>query len=1039
MTMTPERWRKLKELFDQALKLDSPQRSEFLATACAGDDSLRREVEVLLHSHSEAKDFIEQPAAEKVASQILGEKDLLVAGQRVGRYEILGSLGSGGMGEVYLAQDSRLKRKVALKLLPAALTSDKERLQRFEQEARAASALNHPNILTIHEIGEHEGMNFIATEFIDGVTWRQKKNESECSVTEVLDVALQVASALCSAHEARIVHRDIKPENVMIRPDGIVKVLDFGLAKTFRTVGSTSASEVPTRLVETSPGIVMGTVKYMSPEQARGQDVDARTDIWSFGVVLYEMVARRLPFDGQTPSDVIAAILMTAPTPLKQLAPAVPDELQRIVEKTLRPKTEERYQDARELLGDLKKLRHELEFAARATSEGESGKRESGSQVSATIPPASVSTLPTPEVKGTSSAEYIVTKVKSHKLATAVVVLLLIGLVAGLVYILRPQPTPRPPAQRILSRLTFDAGLQSEPTWSPDGKFIAYSSDRSGNFDIWVQPVGEGNPVQVTKSEAHDWQPDWSRDGKRMVFRSEREGGGLFVVPAPTGGNERKISSFGYRPQWSPDGSQILFYSANLQNTPSPPKLYVVSLDGAPPREVFSEALSTMTGRLRAAWHPDGKRVSFWVEQRTTGLTFVTVALESGVPVKSEISARVDQQMRSAGVDLFDFRWAPTGDALYFEGISRGVRNIWKVTVEPENLRWIDGPERLTTGPGPDGNLIVSPDGSKLAFTTRTEHTRLWSLPFNAAIGRVRSEGQPVTPAGIDALSFDVSRDGRKIAFVTERAGKRELWERVFANGSDKSLAASEGFSRSAPRWSRDGLRLAYVRSRLVSQESTEYEHTLEHAIAVVDINNGTEQVLTSAHRQQGWSWDWTADQQSILSSSARSTPGHWGLYLYPLAAAPNAEGQAKLISLQPGYNAFNARFSPDEKWICFIGIKTDDAGDGAIFVIPAAGGEWTRISEGSDFNDKPRWSPDGRMIYFISNRTGFFNVWGRRFDPAHGQPMGEAVRVTDFESPSRMISPRIVPIELSLSADRLVVPIMEVSGSIWILENVNR
>ncbi len=956
------------------------------------------------------------------------------AGTKLGRYEIRSKIGEGGMGEVYLAEDTKLDRKVALKILPADVAANRNRMTRFIQEAKSASALNHPNIITIYEIEQVDSTHFIATEFIDGVTLRARMDAGSLLPAEVLEVAIQVASALDAAHAAGIVHRDIKPENIMLRRDEIVKLLDFGLAKL--TPEAESGSEDLTLgLVKTQPGAVMGTVTYMSPDQARGLPVDARTDIWSLGVVLYEALAGGAPFQGETLSDTLAAILKTEPLPLKQVAAGVPDELDRIVGKALRHDKEDRYQTAKELLLDLRYLKKRLESGTQPerTLTGQPG---AGSANLSTR--ASVITDRTAAINAQPS---IPARINHNRVALIVISGLVIVGLAALIYMvwLRDSPAQRSPSQYILSRLTFDPGLQSEPSWSPDGNFIAYSSDRSGNFDIWVKPLGEGNAVQVTKSPAQDWQPDWSSDGKRIVFRSERDGGGLFVVPAPTGGNERKISAFGHRPVWSPDGSQVLFYSANLQNTPAPPKLYLVALDGGQPREVLTTALSNMTGRLRAAWHPDGKHISLWTEQRGGGLAFFTVPLPDGSPVKSEISPDIDRQLKASGVSLFDFRWAPSGQALYFEGISRGIHNLWKVAIDPQTLRWTAGPDRLTTGAGPDGNLSVSPDGSKLAFTTRTEHTRLWSLPFNAATGQVRNEGQPATPAGIDAFSFDLSRDGKKLAYVTERAGRRELWEKSLSDGSEKSLAAAEGFSRAAPRWSRDGLRLAYVRSRLLNEEGPEYEHTLEHAIMLVDVTSSNEQALTSQHYQQGWSWDWTADQQSILGSSSRGTPGQWGLYLYPLSAAPNAESQARLIASRPGYSAFNARYSPDEKWICFIGIKNDDAGDGAIFVIPAGGGEWTRITEGSDYNDKPRWSPDGRMIYFISNRTGFFNVWGQRFDPASGQLTGEAVRVTNFESPGRMIPPGIVPIEISLAANRLIVPIMEVSGSIWILENVNR
>jgi serine/threonine-protein kinase len=362
--MSPDQWKKLKELFAQAVPLESPQRAAFLREHCGDDAELREELESLLSHHSQASSFIEQPAAEKVASVILG-KGTLSAGQLLAHYQILGSLGFGGMGEVYLALDTRLKRKIALKLLPADLTNNQQRLQRFEQEARAISALNHPNILTIYEVGKYDGFNCIATEYIDGVTWRKRVANEPTTIAQTVEIATQVAAALAAAHESGIVHRDIKPENVMLRRDGLVKVLDFGLAKTIETPSDSSASQIPTRLVATDPGTVMGTISYMSPEQTRGTDVDARTDVWSLGVVIYEMLTGGLPFPGQTTSDVIASILKSRPAPLRKVLPDAPIELERIVAKCLNFERDDRYPTAVDLWTDLKRLHQDLELEAR--------------------------------------------------------------------------------------------------------------------------------------------------------------------------------------------------------------------------------------------------------------------------------------------------------------------------------------------------------------------------------------------------------------------------------------------------------------------------------------------------------------------------------------------------------------------------------------------------------------------------------------------------------------------------------------------------
>jgi eukaryotic-like serine/threonine-protein kinase len=363
--MTPERWQHVDELFHSALACEPALRAAFLARACSDDEPLLREVESLISFHEDQTSFIETPASDIAAGLLAKKPNQVEAGQQVSHYKVVSSLGVGGMGEVYLAEDQRLGRRIALKLLPAQFTTDAERVRRFEQEARAASALNHPNIVTIYEIGRVDSTHFIATEFIDGETLREYVAGRTMKLNEVLDIGIQIASALAAAHADGIVHRDIKPENVMLRRDGIVKVLDFGLAKLASQQVPAVDPEGQTRsMVETNPGVLMGTVRYMSPEQARGQEVDAGTDIWSLGVVLYEMVTGRAPFEGETPSHVIVSILERELSPLASCS-EVPVELERIVSKALRKERPERYQTASDLALDLKSLKQELEVESR--------------------------------------------------------------------------------------------------------------------------------------------------------------------------------------------------------------------------------------------------------------------------------------------------------------------------------------------------------------------------------------------------------------------------------------------------------------------------------------------------------------------------------------------------------------------------------------------------------------------------------------------------------------------------------------------------
>jgi serine/threonine protein kinase/Tfp pilus assembly protein PilF len=367
--MNAERWKRINDLFQSAAERAPEERAAFLHDACQGDQDLCREVKSLLDSHKRAEDFMESPAFEVAPELLTNDTASASVGELIGHYRIEALIGVGGMGEVYLARDERLGRKAALKILPARLTADETQLSRFKTEARSASALNHPNILTVYEIGAEGDRQFIATEFIEGVTLRASLGQGRMNLDSAIEITLQIGSALAAAHQAGVVHRDIKPENVMLRPDGYVKVLDFGIAKLTEQKSASENFEIETAaLRETRPGMVLGTARYMSPEQARGQKVDARSDIWSLGVLLYEMVGGIPPFSGETPSDCIASILKSEPPPLSGALLNVPLKLESILQRALRKSTEERYQTINEMLGDLRDLKDELRADADVSS-----------------------------------------------------------------------------------------------------------------------------------------------------------------------------------------------------------------------------------------------------------------------------------------------------------------------------------------------------------------------------------------------------------------------------------------------------------------------------------------------------------------------------------------------------------------------------------------------------------------------------------------------------------------------------------------------
>jgi serine/threonine protein kinase/tetratricopeptide (TPR) repeat protein len=365
--MNPEQWRKIREIFEAASDRPAGERAEFIAHACAGDEETRRRIEAMLAVDARENLLMDRPAWEAggaLMGSLAGAEEQSFSGEEIGVYRVMGELGRGGMGTVCLAYDTRLKRKAALKILPSRLVNNPERVRRFQREARAASALNHPNIITIYDFGQENGRNYIASEFVEGRTLRAYVGDPALTLNEIIDVAVQVARALEAAHSAGIVHRDIKPENIVVRPDGYVKVLDFGLAKlTERESGDDKAAEDASWRgldFETQAGMVLGTVNYMSPEQARGQTVDGRSDLFSLGVVLYELIAGRRPFVGKTWNHTLLAIMDTEPAPIQRFAKGAPAALQQVLSRALANNRERRYQTARELLDDLEALRGEL-------------------------------------------------------------------------------------------------------------------------------------------------------------------------------------------------------------------------------------------------------------------------------------------------------------------------------------------------------------------------------------------------------------------------------------------------------------------------------------------------------------------------------------------------------------------------------------------------------------------------------------------------------------------------------------------------------
>ncbi|HWP55235.1 MAG TPA: protein kinase, partial [Pyrinomonadaceae bacterium] len=530
---------------------------------------------------------------------------MITAGTKFGRYEIRSKLGEGGMGEVYLARDTQLDREIALKLLTAEVARDPQRLHRFLQEARAASALSHPNAAHIYEIGEVDGAHYIAMEFVEGLSLDRKIDGQPVRVPELLDIAIQIADALDEAHAKGITHRDIKSSNIVISSRGRVKVLDFGLAKFSSPAGvtdQTSNSELATR-VKTSPGVVMGTVNYMSPEQALGREVDHRSDIFSLGVVLYEMATGRLPFTGNTVTETIDRITHTQPEAIARLNYDVPAELEVIVKKALRKERNERYQTIHDLLLDLKELKRETELAASLERSTPPASYHTGevatevftrSTIATSVPPAAKTTSLPPQ-HPTSSAEYLAGEIKRNKNAVVVAVaavvtvaLSVVGLAAFLLYLYSPRADSSARKNSVsanmkIVRLTVN-GKTENAAISPDGKTVVYVLKDGGQKSLWIRQVATNSNVQIVPpAPVNIGRETFSPDGTYVYYQAydkDNPQGALFQVAA-LGGVPRKIlSNIASVITFSPDGNRIAF-TRNDNAATGEDQLIVANADGS--------------------------------------------------------------------------------------------------------------------------------------------------------------------------------------------------------------------------------------------------------------------------------------------------------------------------------------------------------------------------------------------------------------------------------------------------------------------------
>ena len=717
----------------------------------------------------------------------------LPAGTKLGRYVIRSLIGTGGMGEVYLSDDTLLRRRAAIKLLIGDYTQKEERLHRFEREAYAASSLNHPNIVTIYEIGAEDSHHFIATEYVDGESLRQRARVSRLDYREVIEIAIQVASALTSAHEAGIIHRDIKPENIMLRRDGYVKVLDFGLAKLTDDAWQDADAEADTQLmIKTEPGRVMGTIDYMSPEQARGREVDQRSDIFSLGVVLYELCARVKPFTGETKSDVLAAVLTAEAVPLSQKRPDVPPELNRIINKCLRKDREERYQSARELLLDLKSLRQELEFAAKL------GLTASISEVD-TTPPPSVPDTQTGIAYPSTISELFIKEVKTHPRRS----FLLISLVAiaalvgsfGLYYLVKLARRTDTFQNMRLQKLTSSGDVSALAlAVSPDGKYLVYPLDEAGQESLMVRQVATESNVRIIPAANVVYSGiTFSPDGSYVFYTIEENNqtSTLYQVPV-LGGSPRKLIDDAIGPvSFAPDGSRFVFRRKGEK-----PSLLIANADGS--------GLQTLAVRstdeiwLSPAWAPDKKTIVAGVLSLKDNKARL---IEISVDDKTERPLPTPPWL-----NISSLSWLPDGSGLVLTGrdLETKLFQVWLVS-------YPDGkPRRITNDLSSYAGASLTSDGKSLVSVQSARVTSLWIAPNGNADQATKISFETGKDEGLSGLSL--TPDAR-IVHTKRNAGTSDLWI-VGSDGANPVQLTMNAGKNYAPKVTSDGRYIVFISDR---------------------------------------------------------------------------------------------------------------------------------------------------------------------------------------------------------------------------------